>query len=189
MAADLSVVQITDADDRVASGADPNGYVAAYLGTWTFGQGPQLPGLRDLTTYAASAAINSGLRNNIANTFTIGANADADGNNELSSAEILPLFPSGTHYAAKRAWQVLRDFSTVTLTTTLAPGRFWGMRTVLTYTILAQPVAQANDIVVTQKSANPSYGNSLGNVLANHSSVKSGANIGTILVRTIPIKQ
>lgn len=188
VAADLSIIQKTDADDKFNSGADPGGHIAAYLGTWTFGQGPQLPGLRDLTTYRATSAIAAGLRGNISPTFSIGANADADGSGTLSNAEASPLFPAVAAYGARRAWQVLRDYNSATFTLTTVPGTFWGTRTVLTYTVAAAPAAQANDIVVTTTSANPSYTTGLGNVLGNHSTVKSRANVATILTRTIPIK-
>jgi triacylglycerol lipase len=188
VAADLSIIQKSSYDDLVPAVADPSGFVADYLGTWTFGQGPQLPGLADLTTYAATAAISSGLRGNVGTTFTIGANADVNGDNDVSDAEIAPLAPSVVAYALRRAWRVLRDFDSATMTLTTVPGRFWGTRTVLTYTTVVAPTPQPNDIVVTQRSANPGYGTPLGNVLANHSSVKSGANVSSILTRTIPIK-
>ncbi len=182
VAADLSLIQKSDYDDLVAAGADPNGFAQTYLDTWTFGQGPQLPGLRDLATYASSP------RGNIANTFTIGASADADGNNELSTAEIAPLFPSVAAYAARRAWLVLRDFSSATMSFSTVPGLLWGTRTVLTYTTTLAGAPQPNDIVVSHASANPGYGSPVGNVLANHSSVKSAANVNLLLDRTIPIK-
>lgn len=188
VAADLSIIQKEKYDDLVAAGDDPNGYAKTYIDTWTFGQGPQLPGLRDLTTYAATTAISTGQRGNIRRTFTFGADADANSDNQLSTAEASPLFPSAAAYAAKRAWQVLRDFSSATFTTTTVPGRFWGTRTVLTYTAALAPTQQANDIVVTLRSANPVYGVGVGNVKANHSTVKSGSNVDLILDRTISIK-
>lgn len=188
VAADLSIIQKTDADDKINASVDPGGHVAAYLGTWTFGQGPQLPGLRDLTTYRATAALASGLRGNVSPTFSYGADADLNGNGVLSDAEASPLFPAVAAHGARRAWQVLRDFSSATFALTTVPGAFWGTRTVLTYTVVAAPIAQANDIVVTTSSANPGYATSLGNVMANHSTVKSAANVRVILDRTIPIK-
>ncbi len=188
VAADLSIVQKQKADDKVNAGTDPNGYVASYVGTWTLGQGPQLPGLADLTTYAATAALSTGQRGNIAGTYTIGADADLNGDNDLTSNESTPLFPAIAHYAARRAWLVLRDFASATMTLTTVPGRLWGTRTVLTYTAVANTTAQANDIVVTESSANPGYGTPLGDSMANHSTVKSGANVDTILDTTIPLR-
>lgn len=188
VAADLSIVQKQKADDKINAGADPNGYAASYLGTWTFGQGPQLPGLADLTTYAATAALGGGQRGNIAGTYTIGADADLNGDNALTSNESSPLFPSAAHYAAERAWHVLRDFASAKMTLATVPGRLWGTRTVLTYTTVQTATPQANDIVVTESSANPGYGTPLGDSMANHSTVKSGANVDTILDTTIPLK-
>jgi hypothetical protein len=188
VAADLSIIKKRSADDKINSGSDPNGHVAKYLGTWTFGQGPQLPGLSDLTTYAATSAIASGLRGNLSPIYTIGANADQNADNDLSAAEASPLFPSVVAYAAKRAWLVLRDFSSAEMTMKTVPGKLWGSRTVLTYNAVAAPTPQMNDIVVTQSSANPVYGTSLGNVAANHGTVKSGSNVRVILDKTIPLR-
>jgi pimeloyl-ACP methyl ester carboxylesterase len=188
VAADLSLIQKQEADDKVNNGTDPNGFAASYVGTWTFGQGPQLPGLRDLSTYAATAALTSGLRNNISNTFTMGADADLNGDNDLTTNESAGLFPGVAHYAAERAWLVLRDFSSAPMTLTTVPGYLWGTRTVLTYTTNVAPQPQPNDIVVTLNSANPGYGTPLGNSAANHSTVKTGVNVNTILDTTIPLK-
>lgn len=189
VAGDLSIIQNTEADDKINSGNDPNEFVSDYLGTWTFGQGPQLPGLRDLTTYRATEAINLNLRGNIKPIFTIGANADTNGSNDLENPESDNLFPGAVHYAARRAWRVLRDFSSAPiLSTTQVPGTFWGTKTVLTYASVVASTPQANDIVVTITSANPGYGTPLANTLNNHSTVKSIANINTLLKKTIPLR-
>jgi pimeloyl-ACP methyl ester carboxylesterase len=188
VAADMSIIAKTEADDKIANGQDPNGFASAYIDTWTFGQGPQLPGLRDLTTYAATSALSTGLRNNISGTYTFGANADLNLDNDLTTDESSPLFPAVAHYGAERAWRVLRDFRSAPLTLTTVPGRLWGTRTVLTYTLNAAAGPQANDIVVTEGSANPGYGTPLGNSPANHSTVKNGNNVNTILDTTIPLK-
>jgi triacylglycerol lipase len=188
VAADMSMVQKAEADSKVNSGADPNGFAASYIDTWTFGQGPQLPGLADLTTSAASSALSTGLRNNIARTFTYGADADLNGDDDLTQPESDPLFPSIAHYAARRAWLILRDFQSTPMTLTTVPGMLWGTRTVLTYNTIVAPSPQANDIVVTLRSANPGYGTPLGNNQANHSTVKNGMNVGRILDLTIPLK-
>ncbi|WP_338761395.1 alpha/beta hydrolase [Massilia sp. METH4] len=188
VAADMSIIAKTEADDKIANGQDPNGFASAYINTWTFGQGPQLPGLRDLTTYAATTALTTGLRGNISGTYTFGANADLNGDNDLTTDESTPLFPFIAHYGAERAWRVLRDFHSAPMTLATVPGRFWGTRTVLTYTLNQAPTPQANDIVVTESSANPGYGTPLGNSPANHSTVKNGNNVNTILDTTIPLK-
>ena len=191
VAADLSIIQKTDADDKINTGRDPNGFASTYVDTWTFGQGPQRPGLDDLTTYRATAAIASGLRGNIPRTFTFGASADLNGNNQLEDSEATGLFPLPglTGYAARRAWLVLRDFTAAPIVSVQqVPGTFWGTRTVLTYRTVLATSPQANDIVVSLASANPNFGTFVRNVLANHGRVKSGANVGLILDRTIPLR-
>lgn len=189
VAADLSIIQKTSANDKINSGNDPNGFASAYLDTWTFGQGPQLPGLNDLTVAHAAEARNLGLRGNISPTFTIGANADLNSDNALTTDESAGLFPSSVHYAAERSWRVMRDFSSAPiLSITQVPGRFFGTRTVLTYQTVVAQSPQANDIVVTTGSANPSYGTPLGNTMNNHSTVKNVGNINKILGRVVPLR-
>jgi len=187
VAADLSLIQKTSADEKVNNGNDPTGFASAYIDTWTFGNGPQLPGLRDLTVARAAAARNLKLRGNISPTFTIGANADLNSDNALTSNESAGLFPKAAHYAAERSWRVLRNFSSANMTTAKVPGNFFGTRTVLTYTAVTQ-TAQDNDIVVTTASANPTYGTALGNTQHNHSTVKNAANINKILQRTVSLR-
>lgn len=191
VAGDLSIIQKTEADDKINVGADPNGFAADYINTWTFGQGPQLPGLRDLTTYRATDAIGAGLRGNVRRTFTFGANADLNDSNDIESNESDGLFPFAivTNYAARRAWLVMRDFTSAPiLSIRQVPGRFWGTRTVLTYQTVLASSPQANDIVVTVRSANPAYGIPINNSLNNHGTIKNAANINRILNLTIPIR-
>lgn len=187
VAADLSIIQKQKADEKHNSGTDPNGVASAYLKTSTFGAGPQLPGLADLTTYASTAALNMGHRNNIQNLYSLGANADLNHNNQLSSNESAGLIPSAVHKAAETAWSVLRDFQTANMKLTTIPGKFWGTKTVLTYQTTMADEPRANDIVVTEHSANPDFAQSLGNVDANHATIKNRSNIETILNSTIPL--
>jgi triacylglycerol lipase len=188
VSADLSIIAKNAADDKINSGQDPNGFASTFVNSWTFGQGPQLPGLMDLTTYEATAALAAGQRGNINPTFSIGADADLNGNNDLESGESAGLFPGIAHYAARRAWLVMRDFSAAPIvSTTTVPGMLWGTRTVLTYrTVPGGPFA--NDIVVTTGSANPAYATSLGNFPANHSTIKTGARIQQILPRILSLR-
>ncbi len=192
VAADLSIIQKTDADDKINTGQDPNGFALAYLGTGTFGFGPQLPGLYDLATGHATAAIAAGLRGNIQPTFTFGANANRNGNNDLETDESagMPAASIGyVHHGYQRAWRVMRDFSSAPIVSiTQVPGRRWGTRTVLTYKTALASSPQNNDIVVTILSANPSYGTPLGNSINNHSTIVNAANIRTILLKTIPMR-
>lgn len=107
----------------------------------------------------------------------------------MTSDESAGLFPGAFHYAARRAWRVLHDFSSAPiLSVTTVPGAFFGTKTILTYTTIVSPQPQPNDIVVTINSANPGHGAPLGNSLANHSTVKSPANINLILDNTIPLQ-
>lgn len=192
-AADLSIIQKTQADERLNSGADPNGHATRFVNTWTFGQGPQLPGLRDLTTYYASQAIANNIRGNIGKTFTIGAFADANNDGDLVAAESRPLFPRAAHYAAERAWNVLRNVSSATTVRiqTRTRRNFLGFKTrhrVLTYHSNQTTGPLQNDIVVTVQSANPGYGTPLGNAAGNHTTVRSVANINRILNRTVSLR-
>lgn len=191
VAADLSLIQKRNADNLVNSGADPAGHAAGYIDTWTFGQGPQLPGLQDLATSTSSNAVAARLRGNINPTYSIGAFADANGDGTLSSAEINPLFPSVAHYAARRAWRVMRDFSSASIVSVVNnPCTFClsGTKSTLTYNTVLASTPRPNDIVVTTQSANPGYATSLGNNAGNHASVKNAANAETLILRTIGIR-
>lgn len=191
VAADLSIIQKRNADNLVNSGADPAGHAATYVGTWTFGQGPQLPGLQDLATATSSSAVAARLRGNINPTFSIGAFADANRDGTLSGAEINPLFPSAAHYAARRAWRVMRDFASASIVSVVnTPCTFClsGTKSTLTYNTVLAAAPRPNDIVVTTQSANPGYATSLGNTGDNHTSVKNAANAERLILRTIGIR-
>lgn len=188
VAGDLSLVQQRAASNKINIGADPHGYVASYVGTMTFGFGPKRPGLDDLTTDAARSAFSTGLRNNIARTYTIGADADVNHNDQLEPAESSGLFPRAVHYAAQRSWHVLREVASASMTLRTVPGMLWGTRTVLVYDAVATTQPQSNDIVVTLDSANPPFGTPLGNSPSNHGTVKNAANVNRILDLTVPLK-
>ncbi|WP_232460203.1 MULTISPECIES: hypothetical protein [Vibrio] len=51
-----------------------------------------------------------------------------------------------------------------------------------------QTTPQDNDVVVTLTSANPSYAKALGNVLANHSTMKTGQNVEHFLQQIISMR-
>lgn len=195
VAADLSVIELLKANEYANSGDDPKGYAQKYInrsGWKPSSAGPQTPGLNDLTTYAATAAIGAGLRGNVARTYTFGADADKNGDGKIDDDEATPTFDvAGTTLSsiADTAWRVLYEFSeakTVSITTT--PGILWGTRTVITYETKAVTTKRANDLVVAQVSANPSFGIPSGNSLANHSTIKSVANIEKILKTTVPLR-
>jgi hypothetical protein len=48
-------------------------------------------------------------------------------------------------------------------------------------------VPQENDIVVTQASANPSWAAPIGNVMASHSAIKTGANVRRLIDKTMSL--
>lgn len=210
--ADLQLIQRQAVDEYVNSGNDPNGYaqqfVSLSLAGWASrerGAGPQPPGLDDLTTQAAIAAINAGIRGNVPNTFTIGADAGANcatmanGNpQQLTDGEIDPLAdeaPFGTqgytYDALRLAYQLIcRYTSAVDLGTTTTEGFFgFGSTTTLTYSTVASTTTQPNDVVVGIRSANPGWGTALvNNASTNHSEVKSGANVQRFLDRMIKLR-
>ncbi|KAF7774523.1 hypothetical protein PCIT_a0982 [Pseudoalteromonas citrea] len=192
VAADFSIIAMEHAATSYhPSGADPHGYANAYLTLPTF-VGPQLPGIRDLTTDVAANAVATGMRGNIDNTFSIGANADLDQDGVIQKdPDIVGLFPYFSRWAGVRAWQVLRNYSHaayVSTETIVVPGSMGAGQvvTLVTYTATAT-AAQENDVVVTLASANPSYAQSLGNVRANHSTMKTRENLERFLnkIKTI----
>ena len=62
--------------------------------------------------------------------------------------------------------------------------------TIVRYDVTKHNTPQANDVVVTQESANPDWANinHLGNVFDNHSTVKSEKTVGKILENILKIK-
>lgn len=188
-AGDATRIKLERADDLIETGDDPNGHVAEFLDSPNVG--PQLPGVLDLTTYEANNAFSTGMRGNINRTFTIGADADLNNDNELNINEDDGLFPGIAHWWADESWLILRDFSSITVTSiTEVPGIFWGTNTVLVYNSVLATTPQANDIVVSTNSANPSYGTSLlFSDDANHGTVKNANNIQRILNSTISITE
>ena len=188
-AGDLAIIAKDSVDDKVNLGWDPDGWVASYVDTWTFGQGPQLPGLRDLTTYEATAAIGAGRRGNISPTFTIGTDADGNKNLALEVAESAGVFPAIAHYAAVRSWVVTAIVASAPIVRyRTVPGTFYGVRTVLDYrtTIVGY---RPNDIVVTIQSAHPPYATQYGNGSGfNHSTIKQGSLIPGILAKILPLR-
>ena len=192
-AADLSIVAYTAVDDRINVGADPGGWVSTYVDQWTFGQGPQLPGLRDLTTYQATAAIAAGMRGNISPTFTIATDADGSGNFDLELAESAGLFPAAAHYVARRSWVVVAIVASAPIIrVAVVPGAFGGFfgttRTQLTYR--ANIVGyRPNDIVVSVPSAHPAYGTPFGTGKGfNHATIKQGFLATGVLPLILPLR-
>lgn len=204
VAADLSVLEL-ESYSMININEDPNAWLEAYLNQtlWvnTFGLGPKRPGLYDLQTQAAINAIGLGSRllGTIVPTYTIGASADLNNNEELDGEEAAGL-SIGSAKIYRATWHVLRDYASARMVSRRTervpiaapspdvPVVVYVPVTVLSFETETAPQPRNNDIVVTTFSANPSYGKKLGDVLGNHTTVKSGANIQTILDKTIQMR-
>ena len=204
--ADLTMLQRAIASIYQNSGLDPNGYAQGFVSSSLagvasgFGAGPQPPGLVDLTTQASNNAINIGLRGNVANTFTIGADAGPSCSREPADSEIDPMNPASSvpllggyvYGALKLAYLSICNYSSaVQLNFEVLPSFSPNAQpiTVLTYQVVLNAALNPNDVVVGLTSANPGWGTPLGNQNSiNHSTVKSGGNVRKILDRTIKLR-
>lgn len=192
--ADLSIIELVRMVYFSAisnNSPDPGGWVDAYLNraNWTAAIGaPTPPGLNDLQTRSADNAIKNGFAGNISPTYTIGADADLNGDGRLDGSEANGM-PTGSEWAFAPAWRVLQDYDSARMVGVIEKkvAGFTVWRT-LVFETTTTPAARANDIAVTEFSASPFYGTSLGDVMANHAAVKSGANVRTILNRTVPMR-
>ena len=184
VSADLGIIQKATAANKINVGADPKGYAADFIGTWTFWFGPQLPGLADLTTYGRAGAIGFG--GGIGAIFSIGADANLNGDQDLQSNESAG-FP-GPDYVARRSWRAVRTFASAVILS-IEKKRFGlQQRTVLTYRTVLAGGPRPNDIVVTVASA-LAQGTNLRTSPNNHVNMKTGENIDLFLDRTIPLGQ
>ena len=204
--ADLTLLQRAVASFYANNGSDPNGYAQQFVSSTVagmasgFGAGPQPPGLNDLTTAAANNAIAAGIRGNVANTYTVGADAGPMCTGAPTNAQIDPMNPIGgvplvgsyTYNALRLAYQSICTYaSAVQLDFQVIPSFDpSGMPiTVLTYATVTAPSANPNDVVVSFKSANPGWGTPLGNNSStNHSTVKNAGNVRKILDKAIPLR-
>lgn len=198
VAADLSVIKMDHYANIYSNvSTDPNNYAGKYMQLPNIPfAGPKMPGIRDLTTDTASNALQMRTRGNIRNTFSIGANAELNQDGVIEKdPDIVGLFPWGSRWAGVTAWHALRNFSsaayldTKTQSVTI-PGAYGPQAhsiTTVSYQSI-QTTPQENDVVVTLASANPSYANSLGNVLANHSTMKTGQNVERFLQQIISMR-
>jgi pimeloyl-ACP methyl ester carboxylesterase len=204
--ADLTLLQRAVATVYTQSGADPNGYAQSFVSSTVagmasgFGAGPQPPGLVDLTTTSANNAIAAGVRGNVANTYTFGADAGpmcaaAPSNGQIdpmNPIKNIPLLGSYTYNALRLAYQSICSYaSAIQLKFEVLPSFDPNAPpvTVLTYATVATPGPNPNDVVVGFTSANPGWGTPLGNNSGtNHSTVKNGNNVRQILDKTIPLR-
>lgn len=204
--ADLTMLQRAVASIYTNNGSDPNGFAQSFVSSTVagmasgFGAGPQPPGLIDLTTTASNNAIAAGIRGNVGNTYTIGAdagpmcasaptNGQIDPMNPISN---VPLLGSYTYHALRLAYQSICSYaSAVQLSFEVLPSFDPSVPpiTVLTYATVATPAANPNDVVVGFTSANPGWGTPLGNnASTNHSTVKNAGNVRKILDKAIPLR-
>ncbi len=185
--ADINIIQLMNADRLENVGEDPNGYIASLLrvNPWagTFANVPERPGLDDLTTQAAAAALNRRQRGNISPTFAYGGDADINQDGTLQSGE-RPFF------GADIPWNVMRNFSRARVVRTYTEPGFlgFGTRTVIEFEATPAGAPLRNDVVVTVNSARPSYVTDLGVVLENHSSIVDFRYVEQFLNRTLPLR-
>lgn len=204
--ADLTLLQRALADVNINNGNDPNGYAQQFVSSTLagfaggFGAGPQPPGINDLTTQNSNGAINAGIRGNVGNTYTIGADAGPNCARAPTNAEVDPMNPNaGTfllggyiYSRLKMAYQSICSYSSaVELRFDVLPSfnPNASPTTVLTYATVQNAVANPNDIVVGVRSANPGYGAPQGDSAStNHSTVKSAGNVRKLLDKSIPLR-
>lgn len=193
VAADLNILERRKMDSYNAiaiESPDPGGWVNAYLNNvWLLTQsgiGPELPGLYDLETQRSANYVGLGMRGNIAHTYTIGANADLNGNGELEceEAEFMAFHPVRCLF--ENVWQTLRRHSNAGMVR--VDTNVLGWTTLVIETVPTQGL-QDNDAAVTVASANPYYGTPVRNDMANHTAVKNRRNVQALVERTIEIRE
>lgn len=210
--ADAQVIQLEQANTYVQTGRDPGGYAAEFVnrslaafGTNTLGQGPQPPGLYDLTTQAAEAAINLGQRGNVPNTFSVAADAGPNCAREPTRAELDEMVPGFANAilfgyvtsSLQNAYMLICNVTsavetgrTIRTTTVCTQGGCFPVDLVtLTYNVVASPALNPNDAVVAVRSALPSYATAVAtNSSTNHSEVKRQNNVRELLKRMLPLE-
>ncbi|WP_340676994.1 alpha/beta hydrolase [Paraglaciecola sp.] len=204
--ADLQLLQRQAIDVYVNQAADPNGYAQQFVSlslaglASRLGAGPQPPGLNDLTTQAAAAAIIAGLRGNVANTFTVAADAGPQCSRSPTDIEISPMADSApfgtqgyTNDALRLAYRAICSYSSArqlnVTTQVYATGMQPVVITTLTYETVTASSSNPNDIVVGVSSAHPGWGTAITtNSNTNHSEVKNPQNINQLLNKTIELR-
>lgn len=191
---DMQLMQQMKNTTYILKGNDPYGYAKQYVektlagtasGYW--GKGPQLPGLKDLTTQQATAAYNAGTRGNVPHSYTIGADAGPKCSRAPTNSEIYPVVGMWTNLGTlnyannlmRLAYQALCRYSSVVNLGTKykilprvigTPGGPGGLgapipipqEKLLTYQVnplqaIEVVKNQGNDIVVSTLSANPEW--------------------------------
>lgn len=210
--ADVQLIQLVQANTYVQTGRDPGGYAAEFVnrslaafGTNVLGQGPQQPGLGDLTTQSAEAALRLRQRGNVPNTFTVAADAGPNCQREPTRAELdqmIPGFANAVLFgyitsSLQNAYMVMcnvasaKEVSRVTTQSVVCTrgGCFPVPLVTLTYDVVPSSGPQPNDAVVTVGSAHPGYGSRITtNASTNHSEVKRRSNVQELLKRILPLE-
>jgi triacylglycerol esterase/lipase EstA (alpha/beta hydrolase family) len=205
--ADLTLLQRQVADIYTRQGGASNDFAQQFVSSTVAGLfsntgagGPQPPGLNDLTSWAAIDARNAGLRGNVNNTFTFGADAGPQCSGPPTDAQIDPMNPASSvpllggyvYNRLRMAYQSICTYASATqvqleMIQTFDPNR--PFITVLTYAVTAAPGPNPNDVVVGITSANPGWGTPLGNnANTNHTTVKNADNVRKILDKTISLR-
>ncbi len=166
---------------------DPNNILSRYF--FLPNVGPKPPGIYDLTTKSRQQALLRREIGNVPNTFSLAANADLNGINELESSESAGLFPlwALSGWAATRTYNIMKNYNSVTYVKTEQVSIWDVSGPMPVEKIVDRVIYKAdkqndntlhdNDIVVTVASALPSFVTSFGVVKANHSTVKSADNV------------
>jgi len=209
--ADVQVIQLVQANTYIQTGRDPGGYAAEFVNrslaafTTNAGAGPQPPGLYDLTTQSAEAALQLGQRGNVPNTFTVAADAGPNCTREPTRAELDEMVPGFINAlvfgyvtsSLQNAYMIICNVTSAvevartTRTTTVCTrsGCFPVNLVTLTYNVVASPSLNPNDAVVAVRSAHPGYGTPVAtNVSTNHSEVKRRTNVRELIKRMLPLE-
>lgn len=200
---------------------DPNGYVREFaelgLARWTtdpnnlpfnLPQGPQTPGIEDLTIANSEQAILDGDRGNIEHTFTVGADAGPACNGLPSNVQLDPLNPipplpnlaplsQYTYEGLRLSYRINCDFVIVKKVQTEKVAVQGGQgnnrtfyETVISYYAQQPDAPRPNDVVVPLSSAHPGWGTVVStDTEANHATIKQGAHIREFLDLTIELGQ
>lgn len=166
------------------SQSDPEEILKKYFTVHKLG-GPKPPGIYDLTTNSRYQSFIKEEIGNVENTYSFAADADLNGNEELENSEASGLFPWSwiTGWGAKRAYNIMKHYNSVSYVTTEQVLIWDYSEKIPQQKIVERVIYQAeaqdesalhnNDIVVTVGSALPTFATSLGVKKANHSTVKN----------------
>ena len=159
---------------------------------YSFLSTPQPPAIGDQTTVAMAAfnarmpGIPAGVR-----FYNYGADADTNNNGRIEAgetAEMIPgMVPDGMAAAAGTAmYRAIGNVAAITIVRGERPGRFWGTNSFTSINVSAtNPTFHLNDFVTSIPSSRSPSGTFLGQVNANHSSMKAQVVAQTILQRIV----